>query len=237
MRAFLLSSILLFAGASAAMAQDSYNGDAAAAYHWVRANAGPGQCGCFGMNGGGLSGSWNFHTSWSAVADFSAEHIGKAPVTGNSLTPSRPPMGSSAAATCTSAWVSTPPVIERVSTMDNAIPFLRLKGWHAPAGRRTCETLASDPGQADQTGNAGGCQKNWDPADRSFRRTARAASADSEVRPGPRLPGPTRPSHQDRGSRAGSTTHTLPADSARVTFPPSGVAGGAPITRNAQPRR
>jgi outer membrane immunogenic protein len=86
MRAFLLSSILLFAGASAAMAQDSYNGDAAAAYHWVRANAGPGQCGCFGMNGGGLSGSWNFHTSWSAVADFSAEHIGKAPVTGNSLT-------------------------------------------------------------------------------------------------------------------------------------------------------
>jgi hypothetical protein len=48
-------------------------------------------------------------------------------------------MGSSAAATCTSAWVSTPPVIERVSTMDNAIPFLRLKGWHAPAGRRTRE--------------------------------------------------------------------------------------------------
>src|SRR5881227_3365336 len=54
-------------------------------------------------------------------------------VAGNSLTPSSPPMGSSAAATCTSAWVSTPPVIARVSTMVNAIPFLWLKGWHAPA--------------------------------------------------------------------------------------------------------
>jgi hypothetical protein len=42
--------------------------------------------------------------------------------------------------------------------------------------------------RADQTGSAGGCQKNWDPADRSFRKTTRAAPAESEVRPGPRLP-------------------------------------------------
>src|SRR5438876_3412168 len=34
-------------------------------------------------------------------------------VAGNSRTPSSPPIGSSAAATCTSAWVSTPPVIAR----------------------------------------------------------------------------------------------------------------------------
>ncbi len=47
-------------------------------------------------------------------------------------------------------------------------------------------TPASCPGQADQTGSAGGCQKTRDPADRSSRRTARAASAESEVRPGPR---------------------------------------------------
>src|SRR2546423_15242534 len=33
-----------------------------------------------------------------------------------------------------------------------------------------------------------GAVKTWDPADRSSRRTARTASADSEVRPGPRLP-------------------------------------------------
>lgn len=86
MRSFLLSTILLLAGASAAVAQDSYGGDAAAAYHWVRTNAGPGECGCFGMNGGGLSGSWNFRGSWSAVMDISAEHIGSASPVGNSLT-------------------------------------------------------------------------------------------------------------------------------------------------------
>ena len=47
-------------------------------------------------------------------------------------------------------------------------------------------TPASCPGQADQTGSAGGCQKTWGPADRSSRRTARAASAESEDRPAPR---------------------------------------------------
>src|SRR4029077_7120217 len=44
-------------------------------------------------------------------------------VAGNSCPPSSPPIGSSAAATCTSAWVSTPPVIARVSTMVIAVPF------------------------------------------------------------------------------------------------------------------
>src|SRR6266568_1802405 len=72
-------------------------------------------------------------------------------------------MESSAAATWLSAWVSTPPVIARVSTMVNAIPFLCVEGWHAPAGRRTCETPASSPGQADQTGRAGGCREILDP--------------------------------------------------------------------------
>jgi outer membrane immunogenic protein len=86
MRSLLLSTILLLAGASATIAQDSYSGDAAAAYHWVRSNAGPGECGCFGMNGGGLSGSWNFRGPWSAVLDISAEHIGSASPVGNSLT-------------------------------------------------------------------------------------------------------------------------------------------------------
>src|SRR5438132_2589024 len=47
-------------------------------------------------------------------------------------------MPSSAAATWTSAWVSTPPMTARVSTMVKAIPFM-VEGWHAPAGRRTCE--------------------------------------------------------------------------------------------------
>src|SRR5712691_4920597 len=100
----------------------------------------------------------------------------------------------------------------RASTMVNAISLLRLKGWHAPAGRRTCETPASSPGQADQTGAAGGCQKIWDPADRSFRRTTRTASAESEVRPGPRLP-TLRPYHLKTGEAGPEAPiHILPAD-------------------------
>src|SRR5216683_1152510 len=57
------------------------------------------------------------------------------------------------------------------------------------------------PGQADQTGSAGGCHENLGPADRSFRRTTRAASADSEVRPGPRPP--TLTPHQVKAREAG----------------------------------
>lgn len=86
MRSFLLSTILFLLAASAALAQESYSGDAAAAYHWVRSNAGPGDCGCFGMNGGGLSGSWNFRGPWLAVVDISAEHTASTSPIGNSLT-------------------------------------------------------------------------------------------------------------------------------------------------------
>jgi hypothetical protein len=67
MRSILLATALLLVGASAAIAQEGYNGDAAATYHWVRTNAGPGQCGCFGLNGGGISGSWNVRGRWSVV--------------------------------------------------------------------------------------------------------------------------------------------------------------------------
>ncbi len=87
MRSLLLSIILLFASAAATMAQqDTDSGEIAGTYSWVRANAGPGQCGCFGMNGGGVSGSWNIRKDWSIVADFGAEHNGSAPPLGNSLT-------------------------------------------------------------------------------------------------------------------------------------------------------
>jgi outer membrane immunogenic protein len=90
MRFILLAALLSLAGASPSPAQEgaqeAYTGDAAAAYHWVRSNAGPGECGCFGLNGGGISGSWNVRGPWSAVVDFSAEYAGSAPTTGSSLT-------------------------------------------------------------------------------------------------------------------------------------------------------
>src|ERR1700721_3244780 len=86
MRSFLLVTIFLFAGSTAAVAQESSKGDVGATYEWVRANAGPGQCGCFGMNGGGLSTSWNFHDRWSLVADISAQNANGAPTAASSLT-------------------------------------------------------------------------------------------------------------------------------------------------------
>ena len=76
-----------------------------------------------------------------------------------------------------------------------------------------------NPGLLHRTGrsdrHAGGCQKPGIPADRSFRRTTRTASADSEVRPDPG-PDHTPATSQSSRSTAGSTIHTLPADSVRA---------------------
>src|SRR5436190_12612928 len=103
-----------------------------------------------------------------------------------------------------------------VSTMVNAISFLWLKRWHAPAGRRTCEPRPLVQARQIRPAPPVGATKTWDPAGRSFRRTTRTAPADSEVRPGPRAPDPTPPPGHRRGSHARSTIHTLPADSGRL---------------------
>jgi outer membrane immunogenic protein len=86
MRLLVAVTVLLFAVVPAAKAQEGHSGDAAATYNWVHSNAGPGQCGCFGLNGGSVSGSWNVHGPWSVVADFSAVYTNSAPPAGNSLT-------------------------------------------------------------------------------------------------------------------------------------------------------
>ncbi|HVO57527.1 MAG TPA: outer membrane beta-barrel protein [Dongiaceae bacterium] len=76
----LLAAATLLAGlAGAARAQnpnEAQSGDAALTYHWVRSNAAPGQCGCFSLNGGGLSGSWNFRENWAIAAELSSETRG-----------------------------------------------------------------------------------------------------------------------------------------------------------------
>ena len=130
----------------------------------------------------------------------------------NSRTPSSPPTGSSAAATCTSASVSTPPVTARISTMDNAIPFLRLTGWHAPAGRQTREPrpLAQD-GQIRPAAPAGARNPGARPADHLAGQ--HQAPAESEARPGPSAltlrPYQAKP-RQQRRSREHLSTSSLP---------------------------
>src|SRR5450759_6026277 len=63
--------------------------------------------------------------------------------------------------------------------------FLRLKGWHAPAGRRTCEPrpLPQD-GQIRPAAPVGAWNLGSRPTDR-LAGQHEAASAESEVRPGP----------------------------------------------------
>jgi hypothetical protein len=88
MRLIFMAAALILAGAcaSSAHAQEGFSGDAAATYQWVHTNAGPGQCGCFGLNGGGLSASWNVRGPWAVVADVSSQVAKGAPTVGSSLT-------------------------------------------------------------------------------------------------------------------------------------------------------
>jgi outer membrane immunogenic protein len=90
MRSIALAGILLIGAATAAVGQSKPNttflsGDAAVTYHWVRTNAQPGACGCFDLNGGGISGSWNIRPRLAAVAEIGVEHTSNGP-SGNSLT-------------------------------------------------------------------------------------------------------------------------------------------------------
>ncbi len=86
MRSIVLASLLLLAAAPAALAQDTPDGDAALTYHWVRSNTSAGECGCFNLNGGGLSGSWEFHPRIAAVAEISAENATRVLADNKSLT-------------------------------------------------------------------------------------------------------------------------------------------------------
>ncbi len=87
MRSTLLAIALLLGGAAATMAQDEgYRGDAGVTYHWVRTNAAPGECGCFGLDGAGISGSWDLRGPWAVVTEFSSETRPGVPLSQGSLT-------------------------------------------------------------------------------------------------------------------------------------------------------
>jgi len=95
-------------------------------------------------------------------------------------------------------------------------PLSQVEGWHAPAGRRTCEPRPLAQDGADQAGTAGGCRKTCGPAGRSIARQPRGGVSRIGGQAGTQAPDPTPVPGQDRGSRAGSTIHTLPAESVRV---------------------
>jgi outer membrane immunogenic protein len=91
MRSIVLASVLLLGTATAALAQAtsgvSHSGDAALTYHWVHTNAPPdGGCGCFPLNGVGLSGSFNLNPRLAVIAEVSVDHTSNALSSSRSLT-------------------------------------------------------------------------------------------------------------------------------------------------------
>ena len=55
-------------------------------YNYMHANAPPGQCGCFSLNGGSASGILNIRPHWSAVADLTVAHADNVDNTQQSIT-------------------------------------------------------------------------------------------------------------------------------------------------------
>lgn len=87
MRLAILLGTVLLGNAPLALAQgNSHGGDLGLTYQWVHTNTQPGACGCFGLNGGGVSTSWVVTPRWSAAAEVSGGHESNGPATGNSLT-------------------------------------------------------------------------------------------------------------------------------------------------------
>ncbi len=93
-------------------------------------------------------------------------------------------------------------------------------------------TPASSQARQIRSAPLAGATKTWGPADRSFRRTARAASADSEVRPGPRLP-TLRPYHP-KTAEAGPEPEALPTSSLPTLYS-AGYAAGRKAARAERP--
>ena len=82
----ILGSILVGAFTAASAQTSVHHGDVAVTYEWVHSNTQPGDCGCFGLNGGGISGSWAVSQRWSGAAEISGGYEENGPSTGNTLT-------------------------------------------------------------------------------------------------------------------------------------------------------
>jgi len=86
MRRWLSSLLFLLCFAAPAVAQEVPRWEASAGYTYTRANAGPGECGCFSMNGGSASVAYDWNRWVSMVADFGAQHAGNFLGSGRDLT-------------------------------------------------------------------------------------------------------------------------------------------------------
>jgi outer membrane immunogenic protein len=86
MRKLILSVVVLLAFAVASQGQETPRAEVFAGYTGLRSNEPPAACGCFWMNGGSVSASYNLN-SWVGMAgDFGAVHSGNVNSMGLDLT-------------------------------------------------------------------------------------------------------------------------------------------------------
>src|SRR6185437_9681937 len=99
-----------------------------------------------------------------------------------------------------------------VFTMVIAIPFLRLRGGtHPLAAGPVNPGLLHRTGRSDR--HAGGCHKNLGPGRQIVSKDSRSGVSRIGGQAGTQATDPTPASPQNRASRAGSTIHSLPAES------------------------
>src|SRR5215831_7766770 len=55
-------------------------------YNYVHANAPPGHCGCFSLNGGSATFLYNLRPKWAAMADITVAHSNNVNNTGQNIT-------------------------------------------------------------------------------------------------------------------------------------------------------
>src|SRR4249920_2106568 len=129
-----------------------------------------------------------------------------------------PPIESRAAATWVSAWVSTPPVTARVSTMVNVIPFLGLRD-----GTHRCAVGSGNPGLLHRPGRSDR-QNRWchnlGPGRHNGSHNSPTGVSRIGSQAGTQAADATRAPRRSPASRAGSTSYSLPADYADLVVIP-----------------
>jgi peptidoglycan-associated lipoprotein len=73
------------AATASAAAQAIPRAEVAVDYSYMRANAAPGQCGCFSLNGGSAEAALRVYRNFSVVADITGDHAGTTSIPGQSL--------------------------------------------------------------------------------------------------------------------------------------------------------
>ncbi len=85
MKTIYVVLLLLLTSAAGAMAQTPHF-DVALGYTFTHANAPPGGCGCFSMNGGTGSLAWYLNPRFAMVGEIGAMHASDVPASGQDLT-------------------------------------------------------------------------------------------------------------------------------------------------------